>query len=1308
MKPNLFFVKVILCFIFLMNSYILTAQFSVGDFKTKTAGSWSTGSSGTATWQRWDGTTWQDTSYPSQNTAKVYIDKTITSNGSIAIGSVILNNGGALTLSSASTINNLLHVKQGGVFNVSAAVTNSGNFIVEDGGVVNILAYSANLWNGFEDFSGASEFNIMSWSVTNTLFTNAASITNSSTTGAKFGQLLINAGAGQSANWTGVFPSGNYKLTQGDLVLNNASTRNITLVNTAGTSLEIGRDFVTNISSTGDIALSAASGNNTIDVRRNLVKNGTGTGIFRMNGAGVFDFNIYGNVNINAGLFRVGVNTSSSVKANVNIQGNLTVSSSGSVNSISNSEGLVNFTGQGTVQLADIAGGYMPYTKFAVKPNAYLRLVNNDFKLGINSNFTVNTGGTLDFGFINSTALNIVSGSNAGATFTSEEGSYLRISSPDGINNTVSNLGNIRLSTAPTISPLASFHYLGKQNQYTGTGIGTTSTGRAVIVEMQTADLKLMPSQSFGITNLARTTINNNLGGILDIRNGQFVETVTEYITGGSTAANGGWLTMATGTKYYIPKESSDVGTDYVPRFYNMNLLGGEINLASVGDQTLRGGKVYKDLLFSKGGVKSISSATTDVENVKITDNTILDTATKSFGKSGTHLIMTDASVFKTGGSSVKPDIGGTYTLSPQTTIEFGGASATQIRLAPNYAQVIVAGTNVSAGTTLDGSLKFQPDGGFTVENGAVFNVTNASGFNGGVTTAINNNNSPKIILKDGSRINYSRSGNQTITSVNADNVISTRGYSNLLISGSGKKTSMLRELYVRDTVRLTSAELTIATSLDNALPNSLTAKKGIKNRGGIVRLENNAQLIQDAGAINIGDVTVERLAEVAANQYNLWASPVVGQSLYNLYPGISAGTVMIYNTTNDFYTPIAVGYTSIFGQGYSIKASKDINNVPNLKASFVGVPNNEKPNHADNIITLSNVNNSYNLVGNPYPSNIDLDALWLVNQNNFHQEEPSTFYFWDNKANLALQQQGSAYVNQNFAMYNASAGQGIAAPNPNATGKIPNGIVKLGQGFIMRASKNLTTPTLTFNNSMRTTEINKHASNAVYYKSASFPQDKYWLELTTPDNMHMVLAVNYYPDAVNTLDRFDSVIFDEDASDNFYSISEDQQKLSIQGRKGDFENTDRVSIGTKNYKEGHYTIKLFSKEGVFQDSQMIYLKDKLLKRVIDLSNEDYKFSALKGIDQSRFEIVYKPEIVLEVDQTTTPSFSIYREGSYLNINSDKALGSVDVYDAMGRLIMHNSTPNKTIKIDTSHLSNGIYIIKAENSGDPKTKKIIK
>src|SRR5690606_12407797 len=209
--------------------------------------------------------------------------------------------------------------------------------------------------------------------------------------------------------------------------------------------------------------------------------------------------------------------------------------------------------------------------------------------------------------------------------------------------------------------------------------------------------------------------------------------------------------------------------------------------------------------------------------------------------------------------------------------------------------------------------------------------------------------------------------------------------YYDIRISGEnkspgGKGFTILNHLFVTS-----SGELSIPTSTDTETPYEVNALGGITvEPNGILQLENNAVLMQNPGVSNSGNITQIRNAMVPSIQYNFWSSPVSGQDLYELYPDIAANRVMVYNTETDFYTIIPNNPSNPpefeFGVGYSIKGPSS--NFPDggggtaVTATFIGTPHNESPISTENRISLSTLGQGFNLIGNPYPSNLDLNLL--------------------------------------------------------------------------------------------------------------------------------------------------------------------------------------------------------------------------------------------------------------------------------------------------------------------------------------------
>ena len=794
-----------------------------------------------------------------------------------------------------------------------------------------------------------------------------------------------------------------------------------------------------------------------------------------------------------------------------------------------------------------------------------------------------------------------------------------------------------------------------------------------------------------GTSKFALNSVAGNdlaLGGVMTIgANASFDSNGENQINnaGGSVVVNGTFIT----------KDAQGFsGTNAtIPTITNITLnTGSTIQYALDGAQAISSRTDYKNLLFTGNGTKSSNNSITPIAGTVTVSgaNTILDVSNNTFGDSGTSLTMT-AGTFRLGGSGVKPDISGSYSLSAGTTIEFTGTSATQVRLAPQYANVVISGTNVVAGTTTNGGLTFRTGGTFTVKNGARFKVNNDNGFSGGSTTAIKNTNSPAITLETGSTIDYTGS-DQTVTNI--------LPYQNLNISTIGTKTASSGDLVVNNLTTVSAGTLKFLKTADNATPNVLYAHKGINNVGGSVIFENNAQLMQDEDANNT-QATIQSQRDVidmnnvsTQMDYVYWSSPVDGQNIKAFSPNTPANGYLQYNESNDKFSVTSDANFQI-GKGYAIRAETGTNGY-NKSYVFTGIPHNsslDSPN-----LKWTDSNHGYNLIGNPYPSNINFDALFANNSSKIY----STAWFWTNNSYTAAQL-GSSYNGNNYAVYNGSGGSPATySPTSPYTGSaIPKGIVKVGQAFIVQAKSTGMNLPIGFTNTMRTT------SGGNFFQK-NIVKNRFWLTMTSPNTLVNTILIGYITGATNNYETdFDGELF-EVGSDSFYSLL-GAKKLAIQGKADIFSEDDVVGLGNVYSANGSYSIKLQDAEGLFDGSQKIYLRDKLLNKYVDMtSGQAYQFTAVKGTDNTRFEIVYKDKSVLGASDAVKSNFIVYKDGNEQVVKSDKKLGRIELFDASGKLIRSYVATSNEFRIDTSTLMNALYIIKINNSGEIRTKKFIK
>ena len=485
--------------------------------------------------------------------------------------------------------------------------------------------------------------------------------------------------------------------------------------------------------------------------------------------------------------------------------------------------------------------------------------------------------------------------------------------------------------------------------------------------------------------------------------------------------------------------------------------------------------------------------------------------------------------------------------------------------------------------------------------------------------------------------------------------------------------------------------------------------------------LESDAVLLQENGsAVNTGKILAHRDVKMRKTDYTYWSTPVTGQKLINdatLNDGFSVGTpnnrIYYYNEPNDTFKAVpATETTFVNAKGYAIRGKDgyDVTDpTSDTTLKFVGTPNNGSYSigvqKSANTGTGGTVEHGYNMIGNPYPSNIDFVKFFNLgnNKNVIHGKA----WFWTT-VSPSVTQQGSTYLGNNYATLTLAGGtpptysDTTVTPFPTSGAYTPTKNIKVGQGFIVQAKNIGTGQTLTFDNTIR------NNGSGVFYNNnkESDEVNRYWLKLISPQNIINTILIAHMDEATNNYEGD----YDADVlvvgDDSFYS-KVDAHKLQIQARAS-FTDVDMVPVGTKYSANGIYKISLENREGIFMNNQNVYLKDKLLNTITNLKEKDYSFTANKGTDETRFEIVYKDNVVLASDSVIKSEFEVYKSNGDYIVKSSKPLGKIEVYDTSGRLMMSAKTKETSFRLDGSVLINGIYVIKAENSGDIRTKKIIK
>ena len=351
--------------------------------------------------------------------------------------------------------------------------------------------------------------------------------------------------------------------------------------------------------------------------------------------------------------------------------------------------------------------------------------------------------------------------------------------------------------------------------------------------------------------------------------------------------------------------------------------------------------------------------------------------------------------------------------------------------------------------------------------------------------------------------------------------------------------------------------------------------------------------------------------------------------------------------------------------------------------------------NQCSYILKWTNGTHGYNMVGNPYPSNINFEDFYALNSSNIFE----TVYFWTNNDGKILQQQSSNYSGNNYATLNRTGG--ISATYYGNANKKATGSISVGQGFIIQSRPKGKNQPLIFNNSIRTSD------EANYYNKTASQKDRFWLEFKSPYDINNEILIGYFADATDNFDtNYDTELLPI-GNDSFWSIL-DNKKLGIQAKQYPLSQEDKVKLGFKASAEGNYIIGMTDKEGLFNSGQQVLIKDYYLNKTIDITNQAYTFYTSSRQYEDRFEIIYKNQETLSADDAAKKGISIYKDTQNFIINADENLDEVSLYDFVERLIYSTKNSKKQVLIDKTNLAEGVYVVKAKAGNTIVTKKVLK
>jgi hypothetical protein len=534
--------------------------------------------------------------------------------------------------------------------------------------------------------------------------------------------------------------------------------------------------------------------------------------------------------------------------------------------------------------------------------------------------------------------------------------------------------------------------------------------------------------------------------------------------------------------------------------------------------------------------------------------------------------------------------------------------------------------------------------------------------------------------------------GSSSVTSATAVIDISTTIWNGTVWSNGEPKstsTAIISGNY-NVSANINACTLTVNNGADVTIPSgfNVTLNGAITVNSGSFTLNHEANLIQSSNVSNSGNITVNQKGSALLRlDYTLWSSPVTNAGLFlqAFSPATSTNRFYNYSTLSNLFYAIANPSTTNFdlGQGYLIRMPNDASSTVRTSylGVFTGVPNN-------GIIPIAMINGGvgkrFNLIGNPYPSPVNITQFIADNISNI----TGTLYFWRKTNNV------------DSPTYCTLAG-GTFITNGESQVVNPNEVIQTGQGFFVEALNSATT--VTFNNGQRV------ANNAnQFFKTIAVERNTIWLNATNTTGSFSQMAVGYITNATLGTDEYDGKYYNDGAIalNSFL----DNTDYAIQGRPLPFDGTDEVPLSFKATNAGDYTIAIDHVDGLFVTSQDIILKDNDNRTETNLKLNPYTFTVTAGTTNSRFSLKYQKTLGITTPVFDENSIVIYKNNGKIFIKSDGSpIDNVQLFDIGGRLL-HEKTKINTneTSIESSKYVGQVLIVKI--ASDDKTqvsKKIV-
>lgn len=468
----------------------------------------------------------------------------------------------------------------------------------------------------------------------------------------------------------------------------------------------------------------------------------------------------------------------------------------------------------------------------------------------------------------------------------------------------------------------------------------------------------------------------------------------------------------------------------------------------------------------------------------------------------------------------------------------------------------------------------------------------------------------------------------------------------------------------------------------------------GTLTNNGTMAFQNDASLLRGSTGVDggSGTFTVRREGGATGNQFSMWSAPVTN------HPSIS-GTTYRYDETASTQSPTddqpsdpgwsSYGGAMVPGEGFAVMGAGTVTfSGSQVNNGNVNINLNVAPYNPTSLAPGT----PFNLVGNPFPSGLDLAELVNDNPNVF-----GSIYLWSDDGSG-----GTDYAAADYSVWNQTGS--LPYVNGGVNGDpAPNGIVKTGQAFMLR---NNSAGSLQFNNSQR---VANTASNAFYRLSAE--DSRLWFSINGPDESYFnQILIGLLEDATNEEDRlYDAVKLMGSTGTSLAAQAHGNDYAILAFPPPYYSETIPLTVNVES--EQNYVFRADRMEG-FEGMNVYFNDSQTGQSVLLEEGTEITVQIPQNTYVDRFYLNFTADQITGISEVEDGLRSwVFQNTLVLDVRgSDLSNVGVDMFDINGRLV--NSKQIGSVSVGQSmyqlpSLSSGVYLVRISHANGTITQKAL-